>query len=181
MPIGPSGAAGGGGGLSQLYASTLAAPAASIDTGAGGISTLLSVLDIYLYVATSQAVEFSTVTVRFNNDSGSNYIRSQVQAQNGVVTGSGSALTTQITFDAPGTSVTTSYFSSLFLTIPNYSGTTGFKLGSAMQSFFNPAAPHQLNEELAFAYASTTAISRMSVSAGSGNLITGSQLLIYGR
>lgn len=171
----------GGGGANKLFDQTLGADTASIDTGAGGISTSLDLLEVFMYLRTTQAVTSSSVTVRANNDSGSNYDLHRLQGVNATVSASPGLGTAQWTFDCPGASATASYFTVIRATFPSYAQTTGFKVGEVTQAMLTQVAASTFTEVMALTYRSTTAISRLAVTAGSGNLLTGSRLLIYGR
>lgn len=170
-----------GNGLLKVFDSTLGAPAASIDTGVGGISSGGGVLYVYFDGATADAGAATNVDIRVNNDSGSNY-DAQIWYENAVALGNGNAVgTAQWKLIGHGAGGTANYSGGIILTIPGYDGTTFFKTGIA-QSWTIDAAANGNNfvAHYGVGWRSTSAISRLAVFADSGaNLATGSRLQIY--
>ena len=165
-----------------LFSSTLGANAASIDTGAAGVAGGFNVLEIWFLGRTTEAVIDSTVKFTVNNDTGSNYNRELTQGA-GTSTASFNAIgTTGWVAGAPGASATASEVGCVRMTIPLYAGTTFKKIGEYTGGQTeSSAASHGAANSAAIGWASTAAISRVAVTAGSGNLLAGSTLLIYGR
>jgi hypothetical protein len=134
-----------------------------------------------MYLRTTQATRFSTALVTLNNDTAGNYDLQRLQGLNASVSSGPGLAATAWTFDCPGTTVAANFFTVIRLTIPCYAQTNGNKIGEATQGFLDTAAAGTIAEAMAIGYRSTTAISRLKVAAGSGNLLAGSRLLIFGR
>lgn len=179
MPI-ESGGSGGAGGLTKLFDSTLAAPAASIDTGASAFATGHGQLIIVYFVRGDRAATVDDVgTLRFNNDSAANYNWRKNLLSN--ATQSGQAQTAQTGIETlwtaagaaanifgTGTVIVTGYDSGAF---PTFLAQYGGEADVAASSFYANSQGW---------YASTTAISRVAIAPSAGNLIAGSRLSIYG-
>lgn len=176
-------ASGGGGtaGLVQLFDSTLGASAASIDTGAGGIAGGHDHLMVYALLQTDEAVTRSIVTWTFNNDTGANYDRQYNSASDASLLAGSQLAQTGMTIFAHGAGGTAQYPGLQQWTIPQYAGTTFYKLALLFAMVADAAAGQNQAEIDTFGYRSTSAISRMKVAAPAGkNLVAGSRLTIYG-
>lgn len=169
------------GGLTRLFDSTLGAPAASIDTGAGGISGSYTGLVVQFVGRTSEAVVFSTALIRLNADTGANYDKQVLNANGTAVVASVTLGATSWTHSVPGASAAANFPGLLQAIIPNYAGTTFYKTGQLFQATNDTTAGNNQTSLLADTWRSTAAISRLSVTAGGGaNLVTGSRLTIWG-
>lgn len=168
------------GGLTVLFDSTLGADAASFDSGAGGFSTSHKHLLLSLYVRTSEAVVSSTVIVRFNNDSTGNYAIQAVRGSNAVASAAAATAQTGFSMFVPGDSVQASDFGGFLLLVPNYAGTVGQKTLLTLGGWGEDTLTETLLDSVVGVWKDTTALSRVQVVSGSGNLRTGSRLTIYG-
>lgn len=179
MPIGPSGGSGAGG-LTSLFTSTLSGAAASIDTGAGGIAAGHGTLLVVFYGRTSAVSVDPGVNVTFNNDGGANYDLQLITGSNVTASAVKSQAATSLVLDTVGTNAGDSYATSLYFVIPAYDQTTFWKSGIVLEGFPYSQTTAQTAATAAIGYRSTTAISRMKVAAGSGNLAAGTILTVYG-
>lgn len=166
---------------SILFDSILGSDTASIDTGASGIAGGYNILDVYIISRTTQAVVGSSMIVRVNNDSGAKYDLQEIRAANTTLAGTQALAQTGWTFLSFGTSAETGAATYLRFSIPGYDLTTFHKVGEGVLSANEDTAAENRLRMHAMRFKDTAAITRMSVTAGSGNLLTGSRLLIYGR
>lgn len=172
-------AAGGVGAI--LFDSTLGADAASIDTGAAGIAGGYDLLEIYILARTTEAVELSTALITFNNDTGSNYDRQEVSGAN-ITASAGVALAAaNILINVPGGSALAGSAGLCVMWFPGYTQTTFHKVGNYILGSPEDTAANNRVRAVNCRWRNTAAITRMAVAAGSGNLLAGSRLLIYGR
>ena len=188
-PTGPTGVTGSTGptgatgptGVTVIFDSTLGVAGTSIDSGAASIAAGFRVLEVWIICRTTEAVTNSTVLVRLNNDSGSNYDREILQAANTTVTGGGGVGETGWTLGVMGASATASNPAIIRLTIPAYDQTTFNKMAEAtIGNADQTTAATKRAAALAMMWRSTAAVTRLSVTAGSGNLVAGSRLIILG-
>jgi hypothetical protein len=184
MPIERSGGGGGsGGGLSLLFDSTLAAPAANIDTGAGGIAGGFSHLYYEIYARVAGAVGTDSIVAILNNDSGANYDYDFMRNSGGALSaGSAHAATSMIVGHVQGATATASFFGTSNGNIMSYAAVTaGFKAGNCVCGQTSDVEGTSDQIAVQYTWRSTAAITRMRISAGAGsNLVTGTRLTIYG-
>jgi hypothetical protein len=167
--------------LAKLFDSTLAAPAASIDTGANGIAGTYDVLQIWVIARTAEAAALSTLVCTFNNDGGANYDYTLVRNRNTTVAGVTALGDTSFGVAVMGGSAAASYATVIRMSVPGYAQTTFFKALELTTATETSAAANGDVGTWAVDYRSTTAISRMKIAvSGGSNLATGSRLLIYG-
>lgn len=164
-----------------LFDSTLGGDAAAIDTGANGIAGGYNVLEVWMLTRTTEAASISSISVRVNNDSSAIYDLQVGRSNNVTNTAAATLAGTSWVFITAGASQLASYPALLRLTIPSYAVTTFFKLGETSVSVPDDTAANNFTDRHSLGWRSTAAITRMAVTAGSGNLLTGSRLLIYGR
>lgn len=163
-----------------LFDSTLGAPAANIDTGAGGIAGGHDVMEVFVVAQTTEVAVVSSFGVTVNNDGGNNYDRERAFAQDSGLGAANAVAQALWAFFAHGNAGSTGYASFLHIVIPFYGEVTAFnKTGRAESSLID--ASTVLWSPLAIGWRSTAAITRMRVAAGSGNLATGSRMLVLGR
>ena len=168
-----------GGGLVKLFDSTLSAPAASIDSGAGGFATTFDDLYIDILVRTDEVAAFSTIVMTFNNDSGAHYDYSLDRNRNTTVTGAAVTANPNVGFIGAGASINAGFPAVCRATILGYGQTTFFKTGELTYGVAGNAAGAQEVGTIAFSWESTVAISRVKIAvSGGANLIAGSRLLI---
>lgn len=167
-------------GMRRLYDSTLGSDTAAIDTGANGISQGHSHLLVLMLLRTTEAIVGSSATVQVNNDSGSNYDLQRTTVSNTTVTGGITLAGSSWTFGVAGANAQTGSVSPILIVIPSYTQTTFHKNGLAWRSVLEDTAADGVYQSIAIRWRSTTAVSRLAVTAGSGNLLTGSRMSIYG-
>ncbi len=162
----------------------------SIDTGvdtadAGSNDwTNGDLLEVYLYARTDEAANVSQIDTTFNNDSGNNYYVRRVQDPGSNTVGGGASTARANLFsNVSGASDTTSFFGFMSLSIPNYAGTVGFKVGRQEAGAPDATAGNIYWQSFIFEYGSTSAITRLKVipDTSAKKLKVGSQLLIYKR
>lgn len=173
-------AAAGGGAMSVLFDSTLSVAAGSIDSGVGGFSTSLTALLIFTYLRANTGVGTSdSATLTFNNDSAAHYNYQRINISNtslvGALTGSG----TSVGIDIPGNGASANIYSSGRWTVYNYANGSHFPSFEAQEGTMSNDAAHCFSNSVFGYYASTTAISRVTV-ACANNLAAGSRMTIYG-
>lgn len=167
--------------MTKLFDSTLGADSASIDTGAGGFSQLYDHLRIYILVRTTEAAVFSSINMLFNNDSGANYDSQVIRVINATVTGVAiDAGNTALRMNAPGSSAVANTFGPITMDIPSYTQTVAHKVGNRATSQMDTSLANEKTEVGGFKWRSTAAISRVSITAGSGNLVAGTRMTVYG-
>lgn len=169
------------GATAQLFDSTLSGAAASIDSGANGIAQTASTLLIVILARTTQAVVTSTVQLRFNGDSGANYDRAQMSSTAGAApAGATAAGGTNIDPPVPGSSVGANTFASWMIWVPAYTQTTAHKMLSGTGGWAEATATNDVIASTTGKWRNTAAITQVSITAGSGNLVAGSRLTVYG-
>jgi hypothetical protein len=166
--------------FAQLFDSTLGADTASIDTGANGVPQTYNHLLVVAIAKTSQAVVISDGLWRFNADAGGNYDRQTLRARSAATTSGAAAAATSVDINYPGSSNAAGHFGLSAMFIPAYRQTTAHGLlvemgGWADSTIANSEAHVNIGD-----WRNTAAITQLSVTAGSGNLIAGSRVTIYG-
>lgn len=171
-----------GGGMVNLFDSTLAVDTATIDTGAGGISGAYSAIMLVIYCRTDEAVGFSNINLTFNNDTGNNYDRVATQTVNTTASGNVNLAQSQWLVTQPGASCAANVFGSAVITFPNYAGTTGEKSGSGISGVVDTAAGQCAVVNAMYTYRSTSAISRAAITPNTAGkkLKAGTRFTIYG-
>lgn len=177
-PIVSGGGAGGGTSALSLFDSTLSGAASSIDSGAGSIPAGHGVIRVLFYLRTTEAVVTSNPQITFNSDSGANYDRVYVTTTNASVTGNNSLAQTSFLIDAAGASRATSFFAETELVIPNYDGTVGFKAFHTVNGATDSTAANNIIIAQGGTWRSTTAITRITLTAASGNFVAGSRMTV---
>ncbi len=165
-------AAGGGGGMTVLHDETLASAGTFDVSGiAAGYSALKLVMQ--LKGSTTQA----NASLRFNNDSGTNYTTQVETVQNTTIAGSGGTSQNALHIGYVQDTGTAGHANAIEVVVPNYDGTTLDKYITAHCAVNISAFYMAL---LAGVWLSTAAITRIQVLASAGNFKTGSRLTIYG-
>ena len=178
--VATSAKASGASGRVVLFDSTLGADAASIDTGANGIEPGHNILTVYVYGRTTQVAVSSSISVRLNNDSGANYDQGFVGWVTGAVSGGGSVAQTSWLLAFPGASMDAGSAGVVTFAIPSYDQTTLQKQTADLEALGSGTVNNNAIVSRSLRWRSATAISRLSVTAGSGNLLAGTRLLILG-
>jgi hypothetical protein len=151
----------------------LSGAASSISSGT--LTTLSNAWALKIYYRAQHATTSVNVLLRFNGDSGSNYTRSYILGLDTAVSGDSEATTTALTW---GTADNTSAnrWSTGQMFIPDYLG-SGHKTG--MAQVINPANMTAMALAVyGMVWASTAAITSVSITASSGNFVTGSSLTV---
>lgn len=162
---------------------------ASIDTGVDASQagsndwTNGDLLEVWFYGRTDQAVAIGDAVFTFNNDTGSTqYVHERMRAVSNTPTSADNSGAANIDVFCPAANDTANVFGIARITIPNYTGTVGYKSYEITNAMGSTTAGQ--NNWLSFGgtYQSTSAITRLAVA----NLSTfkfkvGSQLLIYKR
>ena len=165
----------------KLYDSGyLTASQASIDTGAGAIPTGFSEIEVIYYARGDKAAVDDVGILRFNADSGGNYNWRKILLNNTSI--SGQSQTAQTGWETlwPAASAAAHIFGIGRLTI------LGYDSGQypAVESHYGGLADNAASSYMVLSqgwYASTTAISRVSIAPSSGNLVAGSRLIVRGK
>lgn len=167
---------------SKLYDSGhIGADAGSIDSGAAGFSTALDHLIILAYLRTTQAAVQSTSALTFNNDGGANYdnMRLTVSATT-TVSGNSQVAQTSFIFNTLGASALSGAFSTAEIIVPFYAQQTGQKTFGLRNVNVEDTAADGVIDHKGGHWRSTASINRVIIAAGSGNLLAGSRMTIYG-
>jgi hypothetical protein len=170
-----------GGGVTKIFDSTLGANTASIDSGASSIPATYDVLEVFMILRTTEAVDISSVAVTVNADSGANYDRQTGRANNVTLTAAASLAQTSWVLVAPGANQHAGAAGVIRMTLPGYAQTTFHKTAEATIALPDDTAANNYADFVSLRWRSTAAITQLTVAAGSGNLLAGSRLLIYGR
>lgn len=173
-----------GTGLVLLFSSTLAAPAATIDTGAGGIAAGHGDLMLFaLFRSTLAANNSDNVQMRVNADAGNNYWWSWVRNLTGAVSApAGVPDSSAVIAQAAATSLAAAEAGYSSLRIPLYDKTTFNKGGDSAGGWYGVSAGNQYTNWWAgWRWLNTAAITRLAFTLASGsNFATGSAVEIYG-
>jgi hypothetical protein len=164
-----------------LFEQALSADAATIDTGANGIASGYSLLEIWIVGRTTEAAVGSSLAITLNNDTGANYDFVAVRNLNTTVTGTNGLAQTNWLLPFFGASAQTGAATCIRISIPIYTRTDFHKVGEAVVEQVEDTAADARGQWFGLRYRSTTAVSRMTITAGSGNLLTGTSLLILSR
>jgi hypothetical protein len=164
-----------------LFDQTLNADTASIDTGAGGIAGGYTVIVFYITSRTDDAGAGATIDLTFNNDSGTNYIRSFTQNVNTALSGLASTGNAGVGIDTHGSGGAANYAGVATVFVNNYAGTTFNKavLTNSMRPDSTLANSDNING--GWVWNNTAAISRAKLAARStAKLKAGTRLTIIG-
>jgi hypothetical protein len=175
------GSGAGSGAITQLFDSTLAAPATNID--ANGLPQTYNHLMIVLRLRSSEVAVFNSMLLTFNNDSGANYVNEEIHAQNTTAAANASVSQNGMLVIAPGASAAAGFFGAATLLVTSYADTTAPKsmveYGGALISL-SSGTSNRVETRVGL-YNSNTAISRATITAASAaNFATGSRMTIYG-
>jgi hypothetical protein len=154
-------------GVGCIYDTTLGAGAASIDVT--GIVGVYAHLKIVAYLRSDTAAVGTDIIVRFNADSAANY--TTVNATQTSINSNAAAL-------MPAASHAANAFGAYEIVIPHYAGTANNKSANAVGAT-NTTSTTMGAAAFGGMWRSTAAITRITVSAAAGNIVTGSRLSIY--
>lgn len=161
--------------------SVLGSAAASFDFTS--IPAHWSHLMVVLYGRGDTAATSTSLYVRFNNDSGSNYDALGVNVKHSGVVSSGETVAgSQILASAiAAANAPASAFDCAVMFIPHYAGTTGHKCVTSYGSLKLAASTGNLFQQLGPGWwRSTAAINRVTVLSSAGNFVADSRCSIYG-
>lgn len=119
-----------------------------------------------------------TVSIRFNDDSGSNYSYNRLESAGAVSVSSGTSQTSCFTLAASGTSAGADIYGSMIVDIYDYTNTAIYKSVKAFETTRNDSAGSGRNELFAHVWNSFAAITKITMS--SGTFTSGSQYALYG-
>lgn len=180
MPL-SQGGGGSGGGLSVLFTSTLGAPAASFDTGAGGFSAAFNTLIVYCLLRSSVAAAIDQVSLLINNDSAGHYDLVRIRTINSTVSGASFQATGPGIGIIAGSTAAASAFSAIKFEIPAYANTVTFKSWTQTSGLSEATAANAEVDLIHGMWRSTSAINRLVVQPVTGpNFATGSSIVVYG-
>jgi hypothetical protein len=168
------------GALTQLYSLALGADG-TFDQA--GISGAYNDLLLSLVIRSAAAGTSDNPGIRFNNDSGANYYGEYAQSSAATTTGvERGAATGLLLGKVPAASGLASSFASMQVWISGYASTAFLKVGTFVIYDQESNVSGGRNAVAGgFQWASTLAISRVTVASGTfGNLVAGSTLRIYG-
>lgn len=180
MPIGPSGGGSGAGGLTKLFDSTLAAPAANIDTGANGIAGGHGDLVVYLIARTADAGATGGVQITVNGDTAAHYDLQYVIASATSPSSSTALASANWAPGIHGNGGTAGYPGIVVIEIPAYGLTTFNKVGTVRGFAIDGTAANCTVGQYVIGWRSTAAINQLTVTGTTANLQTGSRLAVYG-
>ncbi len=151
--------------------------------GTSAFSTAYRVLEIWVYARTDVAAVFDTINLNFNNDSSAIYDRINIRDTNVTLAQDNVLSNTTWNFNSMGATALASEFGCLRMTIPNYSGTVGFKTGEFTQANMDSTAANTRTVIGAIGYRSTSAITRVAIDSFTGGVKfkVGTRILIYAR
>lgn len=168
--------------LNLLFDSTLGSNSTTgIDTGANGIAQTADNLLVFVTARTDEAAITSSVTLRFNGDSGANYDLQGINDLNTALAGVQTLAGTGVVANCAGGLAAANVAGLMCLIIPNYRNTSWHKVGT-LWTFVADATAANVNYRTAvIRWKSTAAISQLAVvrTAGS-NVVTNSRLTVYG-
>ncbi len=181
-PLSPTswGAGASGGGVGSIaFEQVLGAPAATLDTGPGGIPGGGRLLLFYLYWRTDEAVATSQINLTFNADTGANYDQVRLTGQNVTASAANALAGTSVPLTGPGATAAANTFGMVDGVVFRYANVVGFKPGRTWNAIPVPVAANMEHTGRGFGYRSAAAISRLTLTPNTGgvNLVTGSSLL----
>ena len=133
-------------------------------------------------VTDSAAAE--NLNIQFNGDTGANYFSQSVQANQSSATGSASNATgTPFIAGVTGASANANRPALVTIEIPNYAGTTFFKMASAKEAYFSATGTNNALSSgvVGMEWENTGAITSVKlIDGGGGNYVAGSTVTLYG-
>lgn len=165
-------------GVGAIYNTTLGSAAASVDVT--GIIAGYAHLFIVCHLRGDTAATTAQVLMRFNNDSGANYVRQRIDAASTAVNASqATGQTSTFVGDCPAASATASLDSTHLILVSNYANALSFK--SCVSVYFARWAASVMEVGVSGGdWASAAAINRVTLLPSAGNFAIGSRVTIYG-
>lgn len=164
--------------MTLVYDQTLSADAASFDVQ--NIPQGYKHLFVVANLRTTEAVAQSTVRLKINNDAGANYDHQTAGGTNTSTSISANAGGNDLGYIIPGASAASGVFGPILFFIPDYAGVVGEKDFIEIGGFADESAANSFAATKIGHWRNTVAINRITLAAGSGNLLSGSRLTIYG-
>lgn len=165
--------------MKLLFDLTLAADAATIDTGANGIPAGYNTLIIVFVARTTQGGTLGSLDLSFNADAtGTHYVSRRLRGD-GTSATSSTTSGNGIRFDVLATTAGANYAGTYTVWVPSYADTTFNKTFHSAVAIESGGASSFI-EEQGGAWISTAAITRATLTPQAGNLVAGSRLTIYG-
>ncbi len=158
----------------------LGAAAASVDSGAI-IPATYRLLEVYVIARTTQAALTSSYQLRFNNDSGSNYARQFVRGADLTASAFGSATETGFPAICAANTAGAAIYSTAVFHVPFYTGGSHNRTINWIDGHVADATANRVVNTQAGRWFSNATITRISIHAVSGNLDTGSRMIIIGK
>lgn len=168
-----------GGGLVNLFDSTLAADAASIDTGAAAIPSGYSALRVVVTARTADAGTTGSIAITVNGDTSAIYDLRWIFGGSSLNSGSAVAQTAWAS-SVHGSGGSAGYPGVWSLEIPAYDQTTFWKVALIGMGIPDATGSNTVEQPMVGGYRSTAAISQLTVTGTTANLKAGSRLTIYG-
>lgn len=160
------------------------------DTASGSLSSLAvssipatyEHLIVILYGRGSSSSGPATeVQLTFNGDSGANYSYQNFTSINTTVAGASAAGQTSIACGCiPNDGAGSSYAGQILIDVCNYKNTTFYKTACCAQAWTTATASDGNLRNVGSAWASTTAITNVTMVLAAGNFNVGSSLWVYG-
>lgn len=162
-----------------FFDSTLGSAGASFDITS--VPTWGSHIKIVLVGRGDTAASSVAVTLRFNNDAAANYTSERLFANATSVTGSESVSATSANAGGlAAASATANHAGMVEIVIPNFRGTTFFKNYTGVSGWTQALTTTNVNVDIrSGAWASTSAITRVTIIPGAGNFVAGSRCTAY--
>lgn len=164
----------------QIADSTLAAAASSFDFTS--VASQFAHLLIIVQARGDTAATVTSLSCRFNNDSGSNYDVFEIDGSGSTVSGAeGLAGTSLNVGGVPAASSSSNLPASELIWIPNYAAATFEKVAISINAYKLSTTTGNLFAKMkTLAWRSTAAINRVTLFPLAGNFVTGSRATIYG-
>lgn len=166
--------------LTEIFDSTLLVDTAAFDTGANGVPGTLDALLVVAHLRTTEAITASNARITFNNDTGANYDEQRVTGASVTASAGSSVGQAAISYIVAGASDATGAFAAMVLWIPDYAGTVAEKSVIGLSGYADETAVNSNLMGKVGHWRSTAAISRLAVTAASGDFLTGSRVTVYG-
>ncbi len=151
--------------------------------GTSAFSTAYRVLEIWVYARSDRAAVFDSVNLTFNNDASGVYDRINVRDTDTTIIGDNVISANAFVFNCAGGNNLASVFGNFRLTIPNYSGTVGFKTADFIQGVNDTTTTSNRTVVGSLGYRSTSAITRVAIDilTGGAKFKVGTRILIFAR
>lgn len=167
-----------------VFDTTLSAPTSLIDTGDNALPPHYTTLEIIVVVRTDEVTDSSSVIMRFNNDSGTNYTRVFSGTINATASNNAETGNSGISFPTPGANNTAGTYGIWRFVIPFYGQATAhYKIVDTVGGWGDTTTSRSRVYILNGMWRSTVPIHRVSITpvTASKLLLAGTRMTIYGR